>query len=532
MLTTTPVEYKLNGTQLIAQSRRALDRIQTLALIYRLDRKPAHLDRALKELHAAANFKDWNPAHFIDVAEMANAVAIGYDWLYPEISDADRVWIRDALVQKAIVPGLQVYTAQSAWATSHFAWNPICNGGLAMAALAVAENDPERAESVLRYATESIPRALASYGGDGSWPEGPAYWSLATRYSAYFLASLQSALGMDLGISNQTGLSRTGRYRICYTGPTNKTFNFGDSTDELNAEPAMFWLARRYAQPQYSWQEQRICEKVNAATPMDLIWYQRESKPPQPPLWPVDSIFPGAQCAFFRSSWEDSNALFLAVKGGDNKNPRAHLDLGSFVLDAGGVRWAIDLGPEEPPAQSAARPRWSNYRTRTESHNTPLVEGENQDLRGEARITRHDFGQDLAWVQIDLSKAYPTRVKQMQRRIGLAQRQTVLIEDIVQADQPVDVLWGMVTDAEVALNGQTADLVKGEWTLSAEIHSPRHAVFDVVSTKGPVGQSPNTGTRKLVVRLGEKVTDLDLNISLTPRKTGAPKPKTTVRFPA
>jgi len=524
IISAPPVEYKLSGTQLGSQTRKALDRIETLALIYRLDQKQAHLDRALKELRAAASFKDWNPARFPDTAEMAAAFAIAYDWLYPHLSPEDLAWIRDAIVQKAINPALLGYTSQANWVTSHLSWNPICNGGLTLAALAIADEEPDRAQQVLQFAINALTRGLGTYATDGSWPEGPAYWATATRYAVYFLAGVETALGLDFGISNNSGLAKTGRFRIYFSGPSNRTFNYGDSSDELTAEPAMFWMARRYAQPTYTWQEQRLAEKVNASEPLDLVWYHRDAKPPQMPLWPLDAIFTGSQCVVFRSSWEDPNALFLAVKAGDNKAPHAHLDLGSFVLDAGGVRWALDLGPDDPPAPPSGRLRWASYRTRTEAHSTPLVDGENQDPRAEARISRHEFAQDLSWVQIDLSKAYPTKVKQMNRRIGVAQRQCVLIEDRLQADQPVELLWSMMTDAEIRLNGQLADLVKGDWTLSAEILSPRHAVFDVASAQG--------ATKRLVVRIGEKVTDLDLNVSLTPHKTGTPRPKTTVKLPA
>lgn len=517
-------EYKLVGTQLGLQTRKVLDRIEALGLLYRLDRKQAYLDRALKELRAAAAFRDWNPARFPDTAELSAAFAIGYDWFYPSLAEEDRAWILDALVQKGVNPGLLGYANQAAWATSHLSWNQICNGGLTLAALAIAEEDPERSQQVLQYAIDSVPRALATYGPDGSWPEGPTYWSAGVKYTTYFLAGMHKALGLDFGISaNATGFSKTGRYRVYFTGPSNRTFNYGDSSDEVNLEPAMYWLARRYAQPVYAWQEQRIDERPNTTEPFDLVWYNRDVRPPQPPLWPLDSIFTGTQTAFFRSSWEDANALFLAVKGGDNKAPHAHLDLGSFVLDAGGVRWALDLGPDEPAAAAQGRLRWNSYRTRTEAHNTPLIDGLNQDPRAEAKIVRHDFTPDLAWVQIDLSKAYPGKVKQMQRRIGIAQRQSILMEDTVQADQPVEVLWSMLTDAEIRLNGQLAELVKGEWTLTAEILSPRHAVFDVASAQGSV--------KRLVARIGDKVAELDLNITLTPHKTGTPRPKISAKFP-
>jgi hypothetical protein len=509
------IDYRLYGPQSSVQTKRLLERVETLALIYRLDRKQPHLERAVKELRAAANCRDWNPDHFPDTAEIAAAFAIGYDWLYPSLQPEERTWMVGAMVEKAINPGLLGYGAKVNWAVSHLSWNPVCNAGLTLAALSIADEEPERAEDILRHAIEAIGGGLASYSADGSWPEGPTYWSRATRYASYFLAGLQSALGLDFGISNHAGFSHTGRYRVYFSGPSNRTFNFGDTTDELTPEPAMQWLARRYALPACAWAEQRL----NGSDAMELVWFQRDAKPPQTPVWPLDAVFPGAQCAFFRSGWDDPNAIYLAVKGGDNKAPHAHLDLGSFVLDAGGVRWSLDLGPDDPPA---GRQRAASYRNRTEAHSTLTIDGENQDARAEARIVRREFATDLAWVQIDLSKAYP-KAKQVQRRIGIAQRQTILIEDSVQAAQPVDVLWGMISDAEIRLNGQSADLVKGDWVLSAELHSPRHAVFDIAAAQGTA--------RKLVVRIGEKVTDLHLNISLTPHKVGTPKLKISGKLP-
>jgi hypothetical protein len=74
-------------------------------------------------------------------------------------------------------------------------------------------------------------------------------------------------------------------------------------------------------------------------------------------------------------------------------------------------------------------------------------------------------------------------------------------------------------------------LRKDNWVLAAEIITPRHALFDIESTHVPPPQNPNNGTRKLIVRLAEKVTDLELNVLLTPYKAGQPKPKIAVKFP-
>ena len=236
------------------------------------------------------------------------------------------------------------------------------------------------------------------------------------------------------------------------------------------------------------------------------------------------------QTAFLRSAWDDANAIFVGVKGGDNKANHGHLDLGAFVLDGGGVRWALDLGPDDYnlPAYFGAQ-RWRYYRMRTESHNTVMIDDENQDPHAEASISAHLFSPDLSWVEVDLSHAY-RRLKLFRRRIGITQGQQVFIHDVLESEQPVEALWGMLTDADVSLDGQTAELQKSGWTLSAEILTPRHAVFDIVTAVAPPPQAPNPGVKKLVVRLGEKVKEMDLSLTLTLHRTGQPKPKITPKL--
>ncbi len=82
-------------------SREVLDRIYTLALLYRLTCERRWAARAIAELLNAARFVDWNPAHWLDTAEMMHAQAIGYDWLYDAMTQAQR----DELVKAMLVHG-------------------------------------------------------------------------------------------------------------------------------------------------------------------------------------------------------------------------------------------------------------------------------------------------------------------------------------------------------------------------------------------------------------------------------------------
>jgi len=525
--TAAPVEHILVGPRLLAQSRRCLDRIYTLALLYRLDGKREYLERALRELRAAADFPDWNPSHFLDTAEMTHAFAIGYDWFYPALSDEDRRWIRQAILEKGIRRAIPFYEKQRGWVINRFNWNQVCNGGIGLGALAIADEEPELCRRVLSWAVESLPRALASYAPDGGWPEGPGYWHYATRYTVYFLAGLETALGHDFSLSGRPGFREAGRFRVYFSSPANKTFSYGDGSDVLGGAAEMFWLARKFNQPVSAWHQQRRLEdpKVRPA-PLDLVWFQEESRSPQQARWPLDALFHGVEVAFMRSSWEDPDAIFLGVKAGDLKVGHSQLDLGSFVLDAGAMRWAMDLGADDYNLPGYfGKERWTYYRNRTESHNTLLIDGENQDPKAEAPIIAHRFRPELAWVVMDLTKAYPGKLQRHWRGFALAERRHVVVQDELEAPQPVEVLWGMVTDAEIKTDGSRVELSKPGWKLSARILAPEGAVFDVVSTTPPPPQNPNPGCRKLVARLPDKTAGLRLVIAMTPHRAGEPAPR-------
>ena len=77
-----PVAERIKiGRRLLSVSREVLYRMNVLGMVYRIDRNPAHLDRINQEVLAVCGFSDWNPSHYLDVAEMAMAIAIAIDWV-------------------------------------------------------------------------------------------------------------------------------------------------------------------------------------------------------------------------------------------------------------------------------------------------------------------------------------------------------------------------------------------------------------------------------------------------------------------
>jgi len=180
-------------------------------LLFRLDGDAALADHAVRELLNVCEFKDWHPPHFLDTAEMAHAAAIGYDWLYDRLTPEQRRTVVEAIVAKACCPPRRSTTA-AAGVEVHHNWNQVCNGGIAIGALAIATRSRNSRPS------PSTPLAAPSSShaqlrAEGGWAEGPGYWHYATRYNVYYLAALQSALGTDLGLLKEMpGFTKAGDF--------------------------------------------------------------------------------------------------------------------------------------------------------------------------------------------------------------------------------------------------------------------------------------------------------------------------------
>jgi hypothetical protein len=510
ILRAPPSRYEIpDGLRLLATSRRVMQRVYTLALLYRLDGEQRYAERAWQELAAAASFKDWNPRHFLDTAEMTHAFAIGYDWLYDVWTPEQRATLQQAMVEKGLQAALPLYRTNGWWTKARHNWNQVCNGGIGMGALALADVEPQLAGEILHDALQAIQLPMAEFAPDGAWKEGPGYWNYATFYNVVFLAGLQSALGTDFGLSQIGAFSQTGLFPIYLTGPLGRTFNYADGGDHAIFASQMFWLARQFKQPVCAWYERR------ATTPsaLDLLWYDPVGADPKAAGLPLDRYFRGAEVAVLRSDWENPRALFVGFKAGDNKANHSHLDLGSFVFDGAGVRWAMDLGADNYnlPGYFGGQ-RWNYYRLRTEGQNTLVLnpgQGPDQDPTANTRITRFESTKERAFVIADLTPAYSKNARQVWRGIALLDRDKVLVQDEIQADKPVELWWFMHTPASVRIadDGRTANLQQAGMQLHAEILSPVDARFQIMDAQPlptsphPERQAKNERIRKLAIHL-------------------------------
>jgi hypothetical protein len=128
------LERKQIGRRLLSVSREALRRIFHLSYAYRLTGEQKYVERAEKEMLKIAGFSDWNPSHFLDVAEMSAAVALAIDWAGKDLPASTVKLAKTSLIEKGIKPSFE---GNRNWVNGTNNWNQVCGGGLTMGALVV-----------------------------------------------------------------------------------------------------------------------------------------------------------------------------------------------------------------------------------------------------------------------------------------------------------------------------------------------------------------------------------------------------------
>jgi hypothetical protein len=531
LLTTPVVAYnRPDNYRLLAVSKEVQRRIYTLGLVYRLYGDPVYAERAWTELEAVSQFEDWNPLHFLDTSEMTHAFAIGYDWFYDYFDNTQKSVVRHAIIDLGLTPGLAEY-AGNWWTKYPNNWNLVNNGGLAMGALAIGDEPSAQAisEQVLRKGLNSMQIAVDVLAPDGGWYEGYGYWNYATHYLSTHLAALKSALGTDFGLSLKPGIAETGWFPIYLESPANLSFNFADTPSTFNEPPQLQWLARQFGQPGLNWFHPKSTDD-----PQGLLWYRPAAYAgPEAEDLPLDKYFSNAEVATFRSAWEDSKALYVGFKGTHEDRSHKHLDAGSFVLDALGIRWATLLSADDYnlPGMTEDIPvsamRWKYYRNRAEGSNTLVI---NPDMNADqqhmtrAEMTAFESSPGEAFAITDLTPLYSGNASKVMRGVKLLDhRRQVLIQDEIITPEPSDIWWFMHTSTEVqeiSADGKTAILLQNGKRLWANILSPQgeFTVMDpipLLESPSPAGQNSNPGIRKLAIHMPD-TQHLQLSVLMVP----------------
>lgn len=489
------------GRRLLDKSRECLRRVFFLSYAYRTTKDKKYFIRAEQELLKVSQFSDWNPSHFLDVAEMTMAVSIGYDWLYEDLPKSSRDIIKEAILKKGIEPSLDA--KNNSWLKATHNWNQVCNAGMTYGALAIYEDNPTLAKAVIDRAIESIKLPMEDYKPDGAYPEGYGYWGYGTSFNVMFLSAIQKVFNSDFGLSENAGFLRTAGYLQNMTGSSGKSFNYSDAGNGSGINPAMFWFANRTKNNSLLFTEKSYIQGKDKKLvndrllPATMIWGKdidlEKITEPKHLIWVGQGKNP---VAMMRSSWTKPDAIYVGFKAGSPSVNHAHMDVGSFVMDAMGERWSMDLGMQEYESLESKgvklwgkeqnAERWQIFRYNNLAHSTLAFNNEFQRVEGYATINSFTENPNFLSTTSDISAVYKGQVVSTTRGIAVIDQQYVLIKDEIKANEKeTTVRWAMVTPADVKiLNNGSAELTKNGKKLLLKVANPSKITLQTWSTQG------------------------------------------------
>lgn len=491
-----------------AHIKQEARRLIALAFVGLIDgpERPTALAAARGILARLASAETWNPRpvirSFLDRAETAVAVAVGYDWLYEHLDAGERRAIEAALVCHILVPASDAYAdPRSDWPDRRENYTLASAAGVALAALVVGDRHLHLAASVLEAALHSTANALDAFAPDGAWHEGPSYWALSVRSAALLAAALESVFGSSFGLADKPGFIATGQFALHVRGPTGDGFNFADSTTAFDTS-ALRWLAHRFGNVVDRWQ---AAQCAGWFLPFALIWDIEAGAGPAALHLPTGKIFRGCALACFRDSWvPEARPVFFAIKGGTTawigtEHGQAKLplhtqaDVGTFVVESGRRRWALDLGSDryDLPGYfrlddpSGGPNRWRYYRNSGAGHNTLTVAGREPEPAAVTPILSGGVGRDRKWVVLDLSAAYGSEPRAIVRGGALVGR-SVILQDEIASGLSWGTRWRMHTSAEpVSVSARRLRLRQGRDELVISVLTPRRARLTVTEPPPP-----------------------------------------------
>ena len=467
------------GNVRVIDSQAVLDRFYCLAFAAAVENSEAYAAKLWLEIEAAISLPHWNPWHWLEVAEMMHSMAIAYDWCY-KFWDSDQLRaIENAIVTFGLTPAIKEYDGTPQYNQWVYGmdgkevgsnWTVVCNAGVLMGALAIYETNTELCNTMINNAIRSMKAGTNAYSEDGSYKETLNYWRYATGNLIMAVDGFESAVGGDFDMlpaleapfeydfSKAEGIQITCDFPI-YANGSAGVFNYGDvSNDGKISSPAFMWLGSRFNTGHYiKYHVDNLSKKGVAGEniPLDLLWYESGGSDR---LLPQDKIFEN-DFASMRSSWDD-NSLFVTLKGGKNGRNHQHYDIGTFVLDVLGERFAHCLGAIGYDWDGS---RSDFYKARTEGQNTIVINPDQscgQNTSGIAEFEAFYSGKESSYAILDMTDVYEyattasgtskTDVISARRGIKMCSDKTrIIVQDEVKMSAPSTYYWFMHTAADI-----------------------------------------------------------------------------------
>ncbi|MEM7033280.1 MAG: heparinase II/III family protein [Chloroflexota bacterium] len=454
---------------ILIQARLFSRRVVSLSGYFRLTDDIRYAQKAWDFIEDALTWPQWyvtNPhsnGFNLATGEIAVSLALTLTFLEDWLSPHKRQTLVSQIKTRIIQPYLQMCApptpdiAPVNWYRRTNNWNAVCNGGMLVLALTLADED-EQAAKAIPVALKGLQYLIDTLHHDGSSKEGIGYWQYGTSYLAYALLSYEKKTDQTHPILASEALT-TGLHFPFDFSPNGIGLSFGDGNRLTSNLGALLPLAQRVNQPKIiaevnnrflqskafihpspSDEHGRFTELLGVlfTSPVDIA-----ARPK-----PAFQIYKDNGWALFRR-----NDITLSFRSGNTDVPHAHRDLNSIQVARGDVRLLENLG-NMPYTAGWFSPGEHYFEKHTVSKNSMLINGVGQLTR-----TNANWGHEAGKMWSDAANAYFDFVTVVRREVSI-QPQAIQIEDFFETTETA---WHEIRFISF---GEFTEHQEGRWTIS------------------------------------------------------------------
>ncbi len=520
-----------------------------------------------------AEWKHWGPGHFLNCADGVAPIAYYYDWCYDAIMaiyngtddmdgdgeadfdmsivdeyleltkrtyehfDINRIY--EPIYQKAVFEGTNsarriateflspiVGAGGNDYQTKTNNWVAVCCSGMILASLClIDQSDDENLSEWHQFIVsesawlisdqiwELTDHGMGQYVPDGSYIEGPGYWSYGTNNFFELCMALDSAAGQNYGLMDCWGIDTTCDFACQTESSDYRTFNFHDGSMS-SQDTSMFFYAGQYLK-----NDGYISVRLNhlaggkGVTFFDLLSYPRGDVGEVEPM-ALDYFAENLDIHTVRSSWEPG-ALFAGMMGGYNHITHGQTDAGSFVYHNQGKVWFIDLGTENYNCYGfwGGASRYRYYKMKPEGNNTIAIASEpellpyGQEPNAGSKMIQYGANEHGSYSIQDMTDTLNGVALSWYRGMMVTNdRKTTIIQDEMNFAAAQDIYWfghysfSYVTKVELSDDRRTAYMISGTNPETQKILRVRlisgvtDMKFEIWDCYTFLNNDPNTGT--------------------------------------
>lgn len=297
-------------------------------------------------------------------------------------------------------------------------WTPWIYSNLLMSAL-IACRDKTLRDEIILGTGEGIDAFLMGYSEDGCCDEGPSYFDKAGASVIDTLEEFYLASGGAVDLYQEPLIRAMTSYIMHVWVDGTKFVNFADCAPNVFVDTmvlkrgagkmglsdvvafADYLSATANCFVPYSVTYDSIFRKLT-----NILTYRRAEKAAAPEL-PLSHAFPGTQVATVREK-KDGSGLFLAMKGGHNRENHNHNDIGSYCIWLDGEPLICDVGVGAYTKDTFNDKRYTIWTMQSGYHNTAILNGCDQKPGRDFRAKDFSVSDDgnAAVCSMDIAGAY------------------------------------------------------------------------------------------------------------------------------